>query len=175
MALTRSIRQALGTVWGGVVSAVMHGRDLFSYATAQRRAYEQQGLPSEPAGPGVIDYMGQVAGSWDQARTNIAQANPSDAVTSAMTALALWSKPLDEQNVTPSWHIILGIKVEGQEQLVYRTVTGITRLPATVGELKNLAYANAVAMSAATTAAGGVGGTVTSVAEIIPTVGPSGG
>lgn len=174
MAITRSIRQGIGTVWRGVLSAVSSGRDLFSFTTGLKRAYQVQGIPESQVQANVIDYFGQLAGQWDTAQRNVAGAGPSEAVDSSMIALAPWSMPLDEFNTRPGYHIVLGIKVEGQEQLVYRTITGVTTLPATVGELRNLAYSNAVAMSAATTAQGGVGGTVLATPEITVTVGPSG-
>jgi hypothetical protein len=73
----------------------------------------------------------------------------------------------------PSYHIVLGINVEGQEQPVYRTVTGVTDLPGTVGELLDAMGVNAIAMSVGTTPGGGVGGTVAGIDSMTITVGPS--
>lgn len=175
MALTRSIRQAIGTVWRGIVSSVFKGRDIYSTTEAVNREFQVQGIPEAQISPQTANDFASFAGQWKSVSNLINLSSPDSAVTSLMTAGAPWQKPQAEQNTTPTWHIIVGVTVEGQAKPVYRTITGITSLPATVGELRNLAYVNAVAMSAATTAQGGVGGTVTGIHEIIPTVGPSGG
>lgn len=174
MPLTRSIRQGIGTVWRGVLSAVQSGRDLFSFTAGIKREYQLQGIPESQVSTQVIDYFGQVAGGWDSATRAVADAQGTDSVTGRMIALAPWSMPLDEYNTMPGYHIVIGVKVEGVTEPVFRTITGVTALPATVDGLNALAYANAVAMSAATTAAGGVGGTVTGIHSVTVTVGPSG-
>jgi hypothetical protein len=80
---------------------------------------------------------------------------------------------LNSFNASPSYHLVLGINVEGQAQPVYRTVTGIQQLPDTVGELRSAQLINAYAMSVGTTPGGGVGGTVTGLDSITITVGPA--
>lgn len=175
MALSNTIRSAIGTAWRGILSAVNQGA-----SAVQTVAQAVQNiLPNVPP-PGLLDtsVTDQLAGmaqSWVAAREAIGNAAATDALDSSMVTLAPWSMDLNAFNTLPSYHVILGINVEGQEEPVFRTITGITDLPATVGEFSDAMLVNAYALSVGTTPGGGVGGTVTGLDSITITVGPATG
>jgi len=175
MALGESIRSAIGTAWRGILSAANTGR-----SAVQTVAQAVQNLLPEVAPPGlldttVVDQLAGMAGSWVNARDTFGRAGPEDLITADMITLAPWSMDLNQYNTLPGYHLVVGITVEGQEKPVYRTITGISQLPATVGELTDTALINATALSVGTTPGGGVGGTVLGIDSITITVGPAAG
>lgn len=174
MPLGSSIRQGIGTFWRGVLSAVQAGQSAFQTVTGLGDRFRQAGLPVSVIEPGQIDQLTGLAASWVHATYTTSTADDTANITSGMVAMAPWSMDLNQFNTMPGYHIVVGINVEGQSKPVYRTITGVTTLPATVGELRDLAIANAHAMSVGTTPGGGVGGTVTGLHSVTVTVAPSG-
>lgn len=173
MALGQNIRSAIGTAWRGMLGAASAGQSAFSTV-----AQAVQNMLPGVAPPALLDtqtvnQLASMAGSWVAAREATSAAADSDQVDSSMVTLAPWSMDLNQFNTLPSYHIILGINVAGQAEPVFRTVTGVTSLPATVGELRQQSLVNAMAMSVGTTPGGGVGGTVDSIDSITITVGPA--
>ena len=175
MALGKSIRDAIGTVWRAALSAVGAGQ-----SAADVIASAAQQLPPDVPVSALPDLtasqqIATMAGSWAAARDEFGAAADDDIITGAMVTMAPWSMDLNAFNTLPSYHVVIGINVEGLEQPVYRTVTGITDLPATVGEMRSAQYVNALAMGVGTTPGGGLGGTVTGIDSVTITVGPAQG
>lgn len=173
MALGQSIRQAIGAVWRGILSAVSAGQ---SGVETVRGAVQQIGAEVAPPAlldTTVVDQLAGMAGSWVAAEQSLTAAADSDPIDASMITFAPWSMDLNAYNAAPGYHVILGIQVEGQEALAYRTITGITGLPPTVGELRAAMDLNAQVLSVGTTPGGGVGGTVEGVKSITITVGPA--
>lgn len=172
MTLGQSIRNAIGTVWRVALSAASRGQ---SAARAIGQAIEQIGQEAAP--PVLMDtaateQIASMAGSWVAAEHAFSRAVDNDLIDASMITMAPWSMDLNAYNRNPSYHVIVGINVEGQEEPVFRTLTGITDLPLTAGELRQTSYINSLAMSVGTTPGGGVGGTVTGISSITITVGP---
>ena len=173
MALGQSIRSAIGTAWRGILSAVNQG-----VSAVQTVGEAVQNIGREAAPPGlldttVVDQLAGMAGGWVNAREAVSAAEDSDPVDASMITLAPWSMDLNAYNTAPSYHVILGINVAGLEGAQFRTITGISDLPATVGELRSAMLVNATALSVGTTPGGGVGGEVESIDSITITVGPA--
>lgn len=175
MALGQSIRDAIGAVWRGILGAVNAGQDAFQTVAAAAQRLGTELAPPVLTDTSVVDQLSGMAGSWVAARDAIGNADAGDQIDSSMITLAPWSMDLNAFNTLPGYHIVLGINVEGQQQPVFRTVTGVGVLPATVGELRDAMTVNAMAMSVGTTPGGGVGGTVTGLDSITITVGPAAG
>lgn len=173
MALGQSLRNGIGTLWRGVLSAVEAGQSVFQTAQRTTEAVIAAGLPPQVIDTQVMDQLAGMAGSWVNARDTLSSAADSDPIDSSMVTLAPWSMDLNSFNASPSYHLVIGINVEGQEQPVYRTITGIDQLPASVGELRSAQLINAYALGVGTNPGGGVGGTVTGVDSITITVGPA--
>lgn len=174
MALGSSIRQAIGTVWRGVLSAVGKGQSSHETTTATEQAFTNLGLPVPADLAAQIDTQTGIANEWFRATYTTHVATPDSAITPAMIANAPWSMDLQEFNTSPAYHLVIAVNVEGQDEPVWRTITGITSLPSTVGELRDLALANAHAMSVGTTPGGGLGGVVQGLSSVTVTVAPSG-
>lgn len=175
MALGQSIRNAIGTTWRGILSAVDAGQSAVQTVARAVGIIGEQLAPPVLLDTQVTDQLAGMASSWVNARDTFGAADPNDPITSAMITLAPWSMDLNSFNTMPSYHLVAGINVEGQEGPVFRTITGISSLPETVGELLQNTYVNALAMSVGTTPGGGVGGTVTGIDSITITVGPAPG
>jgi len=173
MALTRSLRQGIGTLWRGVLSAVNRGQDAFTTATRIGRRMEQAGVPVPENLPQQVDQFTGYANDIVQSRLNVSIARPTDTINPEMIAREPYSMPPEQFATSPGYHMIVGIHVEGQPETVFRTVTGLTNLPATVGELRDLALANAHAMSVGTTPGGGIGGAVIGLANVTLAVAPA--
>ena len=173
MALGQSIRNAIGTVWRAGLAAASRGQSALQ-AIGQGIAQAVQ----EGASPTVIDTQAQqqiasMAGSWVAAKEALSAAADDDQISANMITFAPWSMDLNSYNAMPSYHLVVGINVEGQDEPVYRTITGITDLPPTVGELRAVTDANAAAMQIGTTPGGGIGGTFNGIDSITITVGPA--
>lgn len=174
MAITSSIRAGIGTLWRGVLSAASKGQSVWQTVTGITRDYEQAGVPV----PGdLVDQVNTFTGfanDWIDAEISIAHSDDGAGITPGMVVTAPWSMDPNEFNTHPGYHLVIGIEVEGQERPVMRTVTGIDALPATVGELRDLALINAYALNVGTIPGGGLGGTVTGISSVVPTIAPSG-
>ena len=173
MALGQSIRNAIGTVWRAGLSAASRGQSALQAIGQGIAQAVQDGLS-----PPVIDTAAQqqiasMAQSWVAAKDALSNAADDDQITAAMITLAPWSMDLICFFASPGYHIVVGMKVEGQDEPVYRTITGITDLPPTAGELRAVTDANAAAMQVGTTPGGGVGGTYLGIDSITITVGPA--
>lgn len=173
MALGQSIRQGIGTAWRSILSAVSRGQ---SGVETVREAVQQIGAQVAPPAlldTSVVDQLAGMANSWVEAEQAFTAAADTDPIDASMITFAPWSMDLNNYNANPGYHVILGIEVEGQEALAYRTITGITGLPPTVGELRAAMDLNAQVLSVGTTPGGGVGGTVLGVKSVTITVGPA--
>lgn len=173
MALGQSIRQAIGTAWRGILGAVSAGQ-----SGVQTVAQAVQNVLPGVAPPAlldtaVVDQLSSMAGSWVAARESFGAAADGDIIDASMITWAPWSMDLNAFNTLPSYHVVIGINVEGQEAPVFRTITGISQLPVTVGELRDSMMINAQALSVGTTPGGGVGGVVDSIDSVTITVGPA--
>jgi hypothetical protein len=175
MALGQSIRNAIGTAWGGILSAVGAGQSAFQTVAQAVGIIGENIAPPSLLDTAVVGQLASLAGSWVAARDTLTAADDADTIDSSMITLAPWSADLNAFNANPNYHVVLGINVEGVEGTQYRTVTGISQLPTTVGELRQTSLINATAMSIGTTPNGGLGGTVTGLDSITITVGPAGG
>jgi hypothetical protein len=174
VALGQSIRQAIGTAWRGVLSAVNQGR---SGVTAVSDAV--QNLLPGIAPPALLDtqvvnQLASMAGSWVAARDAYGALGPDDPITSDAVTLAPWSMDLNSFNAAPAYHVIVGYNVEGLAQPVHRTITGIDNVDMTRSEFDNAMLINGQALSVGTTPGGGIGGVVTGIASVTITVGPAG-
>ena len=175
MALGQSIRQAIGTAWRSVLSAVSAGQSGFETVSRSVQNLLPGVAPPALLDTAVVEQLSAMAGSWAAARDAFGAAGPGDIIDSSMVTLAPWSMDLNQFNAMPGYHIVIGINVEGQASPVYRTITGISQLPALAGELRDAMMINAQALSVGTTPGGGVGGIVTGIASVVITVGPAGG
>jgi len=173
VALGQSIRNAIGTVWRVALSAASAGQSAASTIGAAVRQIGQQAAPPVLLDTAATEQIASMAGSWVAARDALTAADDDDQISSGMITLAPWSMDLNAYNAAPSYHLVVGMIVEGQDEPVYRTITGITDLPPTVGELRAVTDANAAAMQVGTTPGGGVGGTYLGLASITITVGPA--
>jgi len=173
MALGQSIRNAIGTVWRVALSAASAGQ---SAANTIGQAIANIGTSAVPPvllDTSVTEQIASMAGSWVEAKDTLSAAGDDDQIDASMITLAPWSMDLNAYNAAPSYHLVVGLNVEGQTEPVYRTITGITDLPPTVGELRAITDANAAAMQVGTTPGGGIGGTYTGLDSITITVGPA--
>jgi len=173
VALGQSIRNAVGTVWRAALSAASAGQ---SAARVIGQAVQQIGQAAAP--PVLLDtaateQIASMAGSWVAAKEALSAAADDDQVDASMITFAPWSMDLNAYNAAPSYHLVVGVKVAGQDEPVYRTITGITDLPPTVGQLRAITDANAAAMQVGTTPGGGIGGTYEGIDSITITVGPA--
>lgn len=175
MALGQSIRNAIGAVWRPILAAASAGQSAIQTVTQAVQRIGADIAPPALLDTSTVDTLASMAGSWVAARDALSAASDADIVTAAHITLAPWSMDLNAFNTLPSYHLVLGINVEGIDGPQYRTVTGITSLPETVGELRQAQLVNAIAMSVGTTPGGGVGGTVDSIDSITITVGPAPG
>ena len=175
MALGQSIRQAIGTAWRSVLSAVNQG--VSGVETVARSVQNQLPNVAPPAllDTQVINQLAGMAGSWVSAREAYNLLGPDDLITSDAVTLAPWSMDLNAFNAAPGFHVIVGFNVEGQVLPVHRTITGIQNVALTRSEFDNLMLINGQALSVGTTPGGGVGGVVTGIDSVTITVGPAGG
>lgn len=175
MALGQSIRQAIGTAWRGILSAVSAGQS--GVATVAESV--QNILPNVPPpallDTSIVDQLSGMASSWRAATDAYDALGPDDQITSDTVAWAPWSMDLNSFNAAPGFHVVVGFNVEGQEGLVHRTITGITNVDLTRSEFDDLMLINGQALSVGTTPGGGVGGVVTGIGSVTITVGPAGG
>lgn len=174
MPIIQSVRNAIGTFWRGVLSAVGLGQSAQQTTQATADQLRQLGIPVPSDLFTTIDQQTGIANSWISATLATTAAGPGDNITRGMITNAPWSMDPVEFNTRPGYHLVIAVNVEGQTEPVWRTVTGITDLPGTVGELRDLALANAHAMSVGTTPGGGLGGTVTGLSSVTVTIAPSG-
>lgn len=175
MALGQSIRQAIGTAWRGVLSAVNAGQSGVSAVASAVQNILPNTPPPALLDTSVVDQLAGMANSWVSARNAYDALNSGDQITSDAVTLAPWSMDLNAFNAAPSYHVIVGFNVEGQAEPVHRTITGIDNVDMTRGEFDNLMLVNGQALSVGTTPGGGVGGVVTGVASVTITVGPANG
>jgi hypothetical protein len=160
-------------VWRAALGAASRGQ---SAAQTIGQAVEQIGaavVPPALLDTSVTEQISAMAGSWVAAKEALSSAASDDAITAGMITMAPWSMDLNAYNASPSYHLVVGVKVEGQDKPVYRTITGITDLPPTAGELRAVTDANAAAMQVGTTPGGGIGGTYAGLDSITITIGPA--
>ena len=174
MALGKSIRQAIGTAWRGILGAANAGQSAVN-TVAQA---VQNVLPNVPPpallDTSVVDQLAGMANSWVNARQAYDSLAPGDQIDSSAVTLAPWSMDLNAFNAAPGYHVVVGFNVEGQAAPVFRTITGINNVDMTREEFDNLMLVNGQALSVGTTPGGGVGGVVTGVDSVTITVGPAG-
>ena len=173
MALGQSIRSAIGTVWRAALSAAGRGQ---SAAQVIGQAVGDIGaavVPPALLDTAVTEQISSMAGSWVAAKEALTGAADDDEISAGMITMAPWSMDLNAYNAAPSYHLVVGVNVEGQDEPVYRTITGITDLPPTVGQLRAITDANAAAMQVGTVPGGGIGGTYLGLASITITIGPA--
>jgi hypothetical protein len=173
VALGQSIRNAIGTVWRAALSAASSGQSAIRTIGEAVQQIGQAAAPPVLLDTSAMEQISSMAGSWVAARDALTAAADDDQVDAGMITLAPWSMDLNAYNASPGYHLVVGMKVEGQDEPVYRTITGITDLPPTVGELRAITDANAAAMQVGTTPGGGVGGTYLGIDSITITVGPA--
>ena len=173
MALGQNIRQAIGTVWRGALSAASAGQSAFQAISQAIRDIGSSAVPPALLDTTTQEQIASLAGSWVAAKDALSAAQDDDQVSASMITLAPWSMDLNAYNASPGYHLVVGIKVAGQDEPVYRTITGITDLPATVGELRAITDANAAAIQVGTTPGGGIGGQYEGIDSITITVGPA--
>lgn len=173
MALGQNIRNAIGSVWRVALSAAAAGQSAMQTIGQAVRGIGESAVPPVLLDTATMEQISSLAGSWVQARDNFGAAADADQIDASMITLAPWSMDLNAYNASPSYHLVVGINVAGQDEPVYRTITGITDLPPTVGELRAITDANAAAMQIGTTPGGGIGGEYQSLDSITITVGPA--
>jgi hypothetical protein len=173
MALGQSIRNAIGTAWRGILGAVSAGQSGVQTVSEAVQNILPEVAPPALLDTAVVDQLSSMAQSWVAAKEAFGAAADEDEIDSSMITLAPWSMDLNAYNAQPGYHLVVGINVEGQQAPVFRTITGVDSLPATVGELRATSFINATAMSVGTTPGGGIGGTVDSIDSITITVGPA--
>lgn len=174
MALGKSIRQAIGTAWRGILGAVNAGQSGVSTVAEAVQNILPDVPPPALLDTSVVDQLAGMAGSWVAAREAYNTLGPDDQITSDAVTLAPWSMDLNAFNAAPGYHVIVGFNVEGQAEPVHRTITGIQNVDLTRSELDNLLLVNGQALSVGTTPGGGVGGVVTGIDSVTITVGPAG-
>ena len=175
MALGQSIRQAIGTAWRAVLSAVNAGQSGFETVAQSVQNLLPEVAPPALLDTSVVDQLSSMAGSWVAARKAYSALGPDDPITSAAVTLAPWSMDLNAYNAAPGHHVIVGYNVEGQTAPVFRTITGVGNLNVTRSQFDDLMLVNGQALSVGTTPGGGVGGVVTGIDSVTITVGPAAG
>lgn len=173
MALGQSIRSAIGTVWRAALSAVSAGQSAASTIGDAITSIGRDAVPPALLDTSVTQQIASMAGSWVAAKDAFGAAAPGDQIDASMITMAPWSMDLNAYNASPAYHIVVGLNVEGETAPVFRTITGITDLPPTVGQLTDLLDVNAAAMQVGTTPGGGIGGTYLSLDSVTITVGPA--
>ena len=173
MALGQNIRQALGFVGGVARAAAAAGQSAFAaigqYIAGTPAAEVPPALQDTAARTQVAEWAESLAG----ARNALSAAADDDSIDASMITFQSWSMDLNAYNASPGYHLVVGIKVAGQDEPVYRTITGITDLPPTAGELRAITDANAAAIQVGTTPGGGIGGQYEGIDSITITVGPA--
>lgn len=175
MPLGQSIRQAIGTAWRSVLSAVNQGQSGPATVATSVQNILPGVIPPALLDTSVVDQLSGMANSWVSARNNYDALNPGDQINSDAITLAPWSMDLNSFNAAPSYHVVVGYNVEGVAEIQYRTITGIENVDMTRAEFDDLMLVNGQALSVGTTPGGGVGGVVTGVDSVTITVGPANG
>ena len=174
MALGKSIRQAIGTAWRGILGAANAGQSAVNTVAQAVQNILPNVPPPSLLDTSVVDQLAGMANSWVNARQAYDALSPGDQIDSSAVTLAPWSMDLNAFNAAPAYHVVVGFNVEGQTAPVFRTITGIRNVDMTRGEFDNLMLVNGQALSVGTTPGGGVGGVVTGVDSVTITVGPAG-
>lgn len=174
MALGNSIRQAIGTAWRGILSAVNAGQSGVQAVASAVQNQLPDIVPPALLDTSTVDQLAGMANSWVNARNAYDALAPGDQIDSSAVTLAPWSMDLNSFNAAPAYHVVVGFNVEGTANPVFRTITGISNVDMTREEFDNLMLVNGQALSVGTTPGGGVGGVVTGVDSVTITVGPAG-
>lgn len=176
MAIGSRLRAGIGTVWRGVVSAVQSGASVFDFSNKVADAAQAAGLLPTIIDTSIVDQLAGFARGIDAATGNLTAAPDNAQIDSSMISLAPWSMDLNQYNTAPGWRAQVEVQYEGpsgETETTWRWVTGITQLPATVGDLRAQLRTAADAMAIGTTPGGGLGGQVTGIGGISLTVGPA--
>lgn len=148
MALGQSVRNAIGTAWRGIASGVRQGLSTLGIGEAVSTGLQRAGLSPALIDTSIVDQLSGMARGMENAAAAVAAADQAAPVDSSMVALAPWSMDLNSFNAQPAYDLQIGINIPGQAEPVYRIIAGLPRLPATVGELQNLADVNAAGLAA---------------------------
>ncbi len=150
-ALPPAVATALGRYWSEIYGGAaqrLSTSDLFS--NIRDRAAEL-GLPSVGVGAAAISTLRGYASGMIRAAAALNSADPSAPLSSDHLAVAPWSRPVTQQNLTPIYQVGISHTVQqddGSVTTVRNTITITGQLPPTVGELRDLLTSEAALLAA---------------------------
>lgn len=148
MALTDRAAAALGWAFGAIQGATYQGLGTADIWQALRDAAESQGLSTVGLSAADVSSLRGYAGQIRNAADQLSQADPSLGLEPSMVGYAPWSMDQNQLNVAPEYWARVEMTVadeQGNQSTGWVTMTGITSLNMTAGDLQAMIQANAEA------------------------------
>ena len=148
MALTSRAMSALGWAFGAIQGAAYQGMTTADLWQNLRDAAEAQGLETVGLSAADVSSLRGYAGQIKAAADALASADPALGLESKMVGYAPWSMDQSTLNVAPEYWARVEMTVadeQGNQSTGWATMTGITSLDMTAGELQQMIQANAEA------------------------------
>jgi hypothetical protein len=152
MALTDRAASALGWAFGAIQSAAYQGLTTTQVWESLRDAAEAHGLPTLGLSAADVSSLRGYAGQIRQASESLAAADPGLGLDASMVGVAPWSMGSSTLAVAPEYWARVEMTVadeQGNLSTGWTTMTGITSLNMTAGELNAMIQANAEAAAIA--------------------------
>lgn len=148
MALTERAQSALGWAFGAIQGAAYQGLSTAEVWQSLRDAAESQGLSTVGLSAADVSSLRGYAGQIKSAADALSAAEPSAGLESGMVGYAPWSMSLNTLAVAPEYWARVEMTVadeQGNLSTGWMTMTGITSLDMTAGDLNAMLQANAEA------------------------------
>lgn len=148
MALSDRAMANLGWAFGAIQGAAYQGLTTSQLWDSLRNAAESQGLSTVGLSASDVSQLRGYAGQIADASRQLADGDPGLGITSGMVGYAPWSMDLNTLAVAPEYWARVEMTVadeNGNLSTGWATMTGITSVNMTVGDLNTLIQANAEA------------------------------
>jgi hypothetical protein len=148
VALTDRAAAALGWAFGAIQGATYEGLNTTDIWQRLRDAAESQGLSTVGLSAADVSSLRGYAGQMKAASDALGAADPSLGIESSMVGVAPWSMSQATLNAAPEWWARVEMTVadeQGNMTTGWVTMTGITSLNMTAGDLNQMIQANAEA------------------------------
>lgn len=175
MALSDRAMGNLGWAFGSILGATYDGLGTADIWQGLKDAAEAQGLSSVGLSAADVSQLRGAASAIVQASDNLAAADPSLGLTADMIGIAPWSMGLDTLNTSPEYWARVEMTVadeQGNLSTGWTTMTGITSVNMTVGDLNALIQGNAEAAAMSQGPGGTPRGTLVSTGRVELLVAP---
>lgn len=148
MALTDRAASALGWAFGAIQGATYQGLSTSDIWQALRDAAESQGLSTVGLNAADVSSLRGYAAQIRNAADQLSNADPSQGLEANMVGYAPWSMDQNTLNTAPEYWARVEMTVadeQGNQSTGWVTMTGITSLNMTAGDLQSMIQANAEA------------------------------